>query len=60
MGRNIFSKVVSGALGAVLFVLLVAGVARAAYWLLAPLVPTLLVLAILGCLYWFLFRGRRG
>lgn len=60
MQRNFFGKVVSGALGAVLFVLLVAGVARAAYWLLAPLVPALLALAILGFVYWFLFRGRRG
>lgn len=54
-----FSKAVSRAFGAVLLVLMVAVVARAAYWLLAPLVPTLIVLITMGYLYWFIFRGIR-
>ncbi|MGH8902647.1 MAG: hypothetical protein ACRDYA_13465 [Egibacteraceae bacterium] len=53
---SIFSKVLSRAFGAVLLVLMVAVVARAAYWLLAPLVPVLVALIVIGCVYWFIFR----
>jgi hypothetical protein len=45
--------------GALVLVLLVAGVARAAYWLLAPLVPILVTAVALGAVYWFIFRGIR-
>ena len=59
MERSMFGKVLSRAFGAVLLVLVVAVVARAAYWLLAPLVPTLVVLVAIGCVYWFVFRSIR-
>ncbi|MCA1604181.1 MAG: hypothetical protein LC775_01555 [Acidobacteria bacterium] len=59
MEHGMFSKALSRAFGAVLLVLMVAVVARAAYWLLAPLVPVLIVLIALGCIYWFLFRTIR-
>lgn len=54
-----FGKVLNRAFGAVLLVLVVAAVARAAYWLLAPLVPVLVVLVAIGCVYWFVFRSIR-
>lgn len=54
-----FSKVLTAVFGALLLVLLVAGVARAAYELLAPLVPILISTVALGVIYWFIFRGIR-
>jgi len=54
-----FSKLLTSVFGALLLVLLVAGVARAAYWLLAPLVPVLITGIALGAIYWFSFRGIR-
>ncbi|ARP71746.1 hypothetical protein LK07_20545 [Streptomyces pluripotens] len=54
-----FGPVLGRILGALLLVLLVAGVARAAYWLLAPLVPAVVVLIVLGAVYWIVFRGFR-
>lgn len=54
-----FSKLLTGVFGALLLVLLVAGVARAAYELLAPLVPILVSAVALGAVYWFIFRGIR-
>lgn len=56
---GMFSKLLTGVFGALLLVLLVAGVARAAYELLAPLVPILITLVALGAVYWFIFRGIR-
>jgi hypothetical protein len=53
------SRVLTGVFGALVLVLLVAGVARAAYWLLAPLVPILVTAVALGAVYWFIFRGIR-
>jgi hypothetical protein len=53
------SKLVTGVFGALLLVLLVAGVSRAAYWLLAPLVPVLVTAVAVGAIYWFIFRGIR-
>jgi hypothetical protein len=54
-----FSKALTAVFGALLLVLLVAGVARAAYELLAPLVPILISAVALGVIYWFIFRGIR-
>ncbi|WP_410641215.1 hypothetical protein [Amycolatopsis sp. lyj-346] len=54
-----FSKALTAVFGALLLVLLVAGVARAAYELLAPLVPILITAVALGVIYWFIFRGIR-
>lgn len=52
-------KFTTGIFGALLLVLLVAGVARAAYWLLAPVVPVVVAVVVLGAVYWFIFRGIR-
>ena len=52
-------KLTTGIFGALLLVLLVAGVARAAYWLLAPVVPAVVAVVVLGAVYWFIFRGIR-
>lgn len=54
-----FGKALTAVFGALLLVLLVAGVARAAYELLAPLVPILISTVALGVIYWFIFRGIR-
>lgn len=54
-----FGKALTAVFGALLLVLLVAGVARVAYWLLAPLVPILVTAVALGVIYWFIFRGIR-
>jgi hypothetical protein len=54
-----FSKLLAAVFGALVLVLLVAGVARAAYELLAPLVPALVSVVALGAIYWFIFRGIR-
>jgi hypothetical protein len=54
-----FSKALTAVFGALLLVLLVAGVARAAYELLAPLVPILVSAVALGVIYWVIFRGIR-
>lgn len=59
MHPGMFSRLLAGVFGALLLVLLVAGVARAAYWLLAPLVPVLIAAVALGVIYWFIFRGIR-
>jgi hypothetical protein len=59
MRPGLFSKALTGVFGALLLVLLVAGVARVAYWLLAPLVPVLVTAVALGAIYWFIFRGIR-
>jgi CHASE2 domain-containing sensor protein len=54
-----FGRLLAAVFGALLLVLLVAGVARAAYELLTPLVPILVTLLALGAVYWFIFRGIR-
>jgi hypothetical protein len=54
-----FGKFLTGIFGALLVVLLVAGVARAAYWLLAPVVPVVVTIVVLGVVYWVIFRGLR-
>jgi hypothetical protein len=59
MRPGLFSKALTGVFGALLLVLLVAGVARVAYWLLAPLVPVLVTAVALGVIYWVIFRGIR-
>lgn len=59
MRPGIVSKALTAVFGALVLVLLVAGVARAAFWLLAPLVPVLVVAVALGAIYWFIFRGIR-
>ncbi|WP_131770594.1 hypothetical protein [Candidatus Protofrankia californiensis] len=59
MRPGMFSKLLTSVFGALLLVLLVAVVARAAYWLLAPLVPVLVTAVALGVIYWFIFRGIR-
>ncbi|MEV6831179.1 hypothetical protein [Amycolatopsis sp. NPDC051102] len=59
MHSGMFSKLLTSVFGALLLVLLVAGVARVAYWLLAPLVPVLVTVVALGVVYWFIFRGIR-
>lgn len=59
MHPGMFNKLLAGVFGALVLVLLVAGVARAAYWLLAPLVPMLITAVALGAIYWFIFRGIR-
>lgn len=59
MHPGMFSKLLTGVFSALLLVLLVAGVARAAYWLLAPLVPVLVTGVALGAIYWFILRGIR-
>ena len=59
MEPNKLGPVLGRILGALLVVLSVAGVARAAYWLLAPLVPAVVVLIVLGAVYWIVFRGFR-
>lgn len=59
MHPGMFGKLLTGVFGALLLVLLVAGVARVAYWLLAPLVPILVTVVVLGAIYWFIFRGIR-
>jgi hypothetical protein len=59
MQPGMFSKAVTSAFGALLLILLVAGVARAAYELLAPLIPILVTAVALGFIYWFIFRGIR-
>lgn len=59
MESNRLGPVLGRILGALLLVLAVAGVARAAYWLLAPLVPAVVVLIVLGAVYWIVFRGFR-
>ena len=59
MQPSMFGKVLARLFGALLLVLLLAGVARAAYWLLAPLVPIVAAVVVLGFIYWFIFRGIR-
>lgn len=59
MHPGMFSKLLTSVFGALLLVLLVAGVARVAYWLLAPLVPILITAVAMGSIYWFIFRGIR-
>lgn len=59
MHPGMFSRLLTSVFGALLLVLLVAGVARVAYWLLAPLVPVLITAVALGATYWFIFRGIR-
>lgn len=59
MRPGLFNKALTGMFGALVLVLLVAGVARAAYELLAPLVPILVVAVALGVIYWFIFPGIR-
>lgn len=59
MRPGMFSKLVTGVFGALLLVLLVAGVARVAWWLLAPLVPVLVTAMVLGVIYWVIFKGIR-
>jgi len=59
MQPGMVSKALKGLFGALFLVLMVAGVARAAYWLLAPLVPILLTAVALGVIYWVIFRGIR-
>ncbi|MGA5426636.1 hypothetical protein ACPCVL_07530 [Streptomyces koyangensis] len=59
MHPGMFGKALTTIFGALLLVLLVAGVARVAYWLLAPLVPILVTAVALGVIYWFIFRGIR-
>jgi len=54
-----YSRFLTGLFGSLLVVLLAAGVARAAYWLLAPLVPILVAAVALGAIYSFIFRGIR-
>lgn len=56
---HMYGRFFAGLFGSLLVVLLVAGVARAAYWLLAPLVPILVAVVALGAIYWFIFRGIR-
>lgn len=59
MKPGLFGRALTGIFGALLLVLLVAGVARAAYELLAPLVPILVSAVALGVIYWVIFRGIR-
>ncbi|WP_131786570.1 hypothetical protein [Protofrankia symbiont of Coriaria ruscifolia] len=59
MRPGIGSKALASVFGALLLVLLVAGVARVAYELLAPLVPILETAVALGVIYWVIFRGIR-
>lgn len=59
MDSGMFNKLLGRLLAAVGLVLVVAGAARAAYWLLAPLVPVLATLVVLGVVYWVVFRGVR-
>jgi hypothetical protein len=59
MHPGMLRKLMTGVFGALLLVLLVAGVARVAYELLAPLVPILVSAVALGAIYWVIFRGFR-
>ncbi|MBX7268821.1 hypothetical protein KIF24_24230 [Micromonospora sp. Llam7] len=59
MDSGMFGKALGRVFAALVLVLLVAGVARAAYMLLAPLVPVLVTLVVLGVIYWVVFRGIR-
>ncbi|MFB8777146.1 hypothetical protein [Streptomyces broussonetiae] len=59
MDSGMFGKALGRIFAALVLVLLVAGVARAAYMLLAPLVPALVSLVVLGVIYWVIFRGIR-
>lgn len=59
MDSGMFGKAAVRVVGALVLVLLVAGVARAAYMLLAPLVPALVTLVVLGVVFWVVFRGIR-
>lgn len=59
MEPGMFGKALMRLFGALLLVLMVAGVARAAYWLLAPLVPVLVTTVVMGVIYWVIFRGIR-
>jgi len=52
-----FGNILGRMFGALLLVLMVAGVARVAYELLAPLVPILVTGVALGVVYWLVFRG---
>lgn len=51
MDSGMFGKAAVRVVGALVLVLLVAGVARAAYMLLSPLVPALVTLVVLGVIF---------
>ena len=57
MQPGMFGNILGRMFGALLLVLMVAGVARVAYELLAPLVPILVTGVALGVVYWLVFRG---